>query len=518
MPITTRSKRLKLEQLKKEEDKKGPEECSDSGSDSGADSAADSDSATKSDIEFIASEESSAEEAEEADSPSVSSEEVEESDTGKLGFLKYINELEQRVKNGEFDEEDEEDEDEEEEAAGLEEYNKDEISDDISNLFLLTVEKIVHNSMFGGDKCGYEDCFCANKVDPLEVVGPTSSAVAVVEEPRVNIKDFVLNPDVKVCKTVQNLITLLDHVDATLAQRDLRNALIELNELIGLDKLKEQLVNQILFFMEDLIEPGTFLHTVITGNPGTGKTTLIHILAKIYKSMGILKEDKVVKADRTTMIAEYLGQTAIKTKKVLDSAKGGILLIDEAYALGDPSTGNPDIFSVECINTINQYLSEHVNELVCIICGYEKDIQKCFFSKNSGLERRFQWRFNIETYTAEELYNIFIKQMDKWTIDVPKEYIVAQIKKHSKSFSGNGGSTRSLIDKCKINYAQRNFNNKSSLKVLSIDDFNKGLETMTANSNKKMCGFCVERDSSNKEEHDCEGCKVKKFNSDSMYS
>ncbi len=369
----------------------------------------------------------------------------------------------------------------------------------------------------------------------------------------INIKDFRLNKDIKECKSIIDLINLLDHKKAIQNQQDLRNALIELNNLVGLSKLKEQVVNQILFFLQDLNEPGTFLHTVITGSPGTGKTTLINIMAKIYKSLGILQKGHVVKADRSDLIAEYLGQTAIKTKKVLDSAKGGIILIDEAYSLGSDSK-NTDSFSKECIDTINQYLSEHVDELVCIICGYEKEIEKCFFKKNSGLARRFQWRFNIDSYSAKDLCDIFMSQFTSlqksvgppsptnsigasgasWTLGdtLTQEYITKKIDENMKYFSGNGGSTRSLIDKCKVIYAQRNFNNdsvkklkkqKMTEKVLTLEDFDRGLETylesMNKNNKDQLCSHCSERDVLVQEENNCSHCKERKKNyTSSMYS
>jgi hypothetical protein len=319
--------------------------------------------------------------------------------------------------------------------------------------------------------------------DPTDESGccptvPTTTMVPVVPTvpvvPEQGIKHFKLNKDIKVCTGVSDLIKLLESEDpaaAVTGQKDLQKALIDLDNLVGMTSLKSMLVNQILFFLQNLQEPGTFLHTVITGDPGTGKTTLINVLSRIYKSMGFLKHNGVVKADRTDFIAEYLGQTAIKTKKVLEKAKGGILLIDEAYSLG--SEGN-DSFSKECIDTINQYLSEKVDDLICIICGYEFEIEQCFFKKNNGLSRRFPWRFHISSYSPEELYQILKIQLGpqgaagaagavgavgtQWSIDLSESEIVKLIKDNSKYFDGNGGSTRSLLDKCKILYAQSRFN------------------------------------------------------------
>jgi SpoVK/Ycf46/Vps4 family AAA+-type ATPase len=231
----------------------------------------------------------------------------------------------------------------------------------------------------------------------------------------------------------------------------------ELDSLVGLKNLKEQIINQILFFIQDLKEPGMFLHTVLTGPPGSGKTTIVEILAKLYANMGILKSSNVVRANRASLIGEYLGSTAMKTKNVLRSANGGVLLIDEVYALGNPE--GRDMYSKECIDTINQYLSEHVDEFVCIVAGYKQQVQDCFFCYNPGLERRFPWVFTIDEQTPEELAQIMKLQLGDWKFDndVNDEYLKTVITDYKDQFTGNGGSTRTFLDKCKITLARRIF-------------------------------------------------------------
>lgn len=282
-----------------------------------------------------------------------------------------------------------------------------------------------------------------------------------ITKPKIKIK-FLLNENVcDSIKTLQDLINILDHKDGCKEQKDLVEALKELNNMIGLATIKEQVINQILFFMQDLNEPGTFLHTVLTGDPGCGKTTCVHILAKIYKNLGFLETDNVVSVSRKDLIGQWLGHTAKMTHAALESAKGGVLLIDEAYSLGNSRDDDGDSFSKECIDTINQYLSEHVDELMCIIAGYKDKIDDCFFRKNPGLERRFPWRFNIDRQTPEELYEILLTQLgpnnSSWTLDVPKKDVVDMITKHYDKFKGNGGDTRNLLDKCKIQHARRVF-------------------------------------------------------------
>jgi SpoVK/Ycf46/Vps4 family AAA+-type ATPase len=272
---------------------------------------------------------------------------------------------------------------------------------------------------------------------------------------------FQLNTIDKNVETLDDLITVLDHKNASENQKSLVLVLKELNQLIGMKQLKQQIINQILFFIQSLNDQGIFYHSVITGNPGTGKTTIINLLSKIYKHMGFLTTNKIVKVDRSDLIGQYLGHTAFQTKKVLESAKGGILLIDEVYSLG--SLDNRDSFAKECVDTINQYLSEHVDELVCIIAGYEDEIESYFFKQNKGLKRRFPWKFNIEDYSAEELYQILCTQLGSWKFSIDDKYVINSIKNNMQLFKGNGGDTRILLDRCKINYARRNFRTMSSI-------------------------------------------------------
>ncbi len=304
-------------------------------------------------------------------------------------------------------------------------------------------------------------------------------------------KRFKINKG-KPVKSLSDLIDALNHEEADENQKELLTALKELNEMIGMEQLKNEIVNQLLFFMQDLQEPGMFLHTVLTGPPGSGKTSVVNILAKIYSKMGVLDSNKVVKADRAALIGKWLGSTAIKTKEVLDSARGGVLLLDEVYSLGNKEGG--DSFAKECIDTINQYLSEHADELICVIAGYKDKVQECFFNYNPGLDRRFPWRFAIDSYKVEDLYKIMKLQLKRnnWTLDesVTDEYLNNIIQTNKNLFKGNGGDTQNFIDKCKICHARRSFtldhplkrrrrgrkqNEQSSYKCLNREDIEAGL-------------------------------------------
>lgn len=202
--------------------------------------------------------------------------------------------------------------------------------------------------------------------------------------------------------------------------RNLKNIvgpLKELKEMIGMDMVKQQIVDQVLYYAQKL-DDLNMMHTAIYGVPGTGKTTLAKIIGNIYLKLGILKTDKFIIAKRSDLIAEYVGQTAIKTQHVIDSAIGGILFIDEVYSLSTGDKGKPG-FSKECIDTINQNLSENGDKFVCIIAGYEDDIKTCFFALNKGLERRFPWVYNLGEYDASQLSLIFRKMINdsNWYID-----------------------------------------------------------------------------------------------------
>jgi SpoVK/Ycf46/Vps4 family AAA+-type ATPase len=204
------------------------------------------------------------------------------------------------------------------------------------------------------------------------------------------------------------------------------------------------------------------LHTVIEGSSGTGKTILGKIISKIYLRLGFLENDKFIIAKRSDLIGEYLGQTAMKTQRKIDEAKGGVLFIDEAYSLGNKY--DRDSYSKECIDTLVSNLEERRN-FVCIIAGYRDDLQSCFFSKNQGLERRFPWTFTIEKYTPEELFLIFKKQVYECKWDIEDNCITNDFfKDKMKYFDKMGGDTEILLSKCKITHSRRVFGKPRYLK------------------------------------------------------
>lgn len=144
------------------------------------------------------------------------------------------------------------------------------------------------------------------------------------------------------------------------------------------------------------------LHMVFTGNPGTGKTTIARLMARIYHSLDILSKGQLVEVDRSGLVAGYVGQTAIKTRKVIDSALGGVLFIDEAYSL---YRGEQDTFGLEAIDTLVKGMEDHRDELVVILAGYTKEMEE-FLQSNSGLRSRFPNKIEFPDYTGAELLAI----------------------------------------------------------------------------------------------------------------
>ena len=203
----------------------------------------------------------------------------------------------------------------------------------------------------------------------------------------------------------------------------------------------------------------------------THNTEVSNIIAEIYVNLGLLKNKKIKFAKRSDLIGEYLGQTAIKTQKLLNECKGGCLVIDEAYSLGHKE--KRDSFSKECVDTLNQFLSEEKHNFLCIIIGYEKDLLDSFFSINKGLIRRFPWKYKIQEYTDKELAKIFKVQCNKihWNFKISDKELNEFFVKHKKLFKYSGGDIETVISKAKINHAKRIFmNTKDKKGEINLED------------------------------------------------
>lgn len=269
----------------------------------------------------------------------------------------------------------------------------------------------------------------------------------------------------------------------------------DLKSIVGMHDVKKQIINQIIYSLQNLDKEKQMMHTIITGPPGVGKTMLGYILGKMYFKMGIIKNKKGQKfinpltgkkedfkfniVRRSDLIGEYVGHTAIKTQKVINESLGGILFIDEAYSLGNED--KKDTYSKECIDTLNQNLSENKDKLLVIIAGYKDSLDKCFFSYNPGLKRRFSFRYNINDYTFEELSNIFRKKINDidWKLDdnINETNFLNFFKNNHSNFKNYGGDMEFLLLCTKISHSLRIFGkHPSNRKKIILDDIFKGYD------------------------------------------
>jgi SpoVK/Ycf46/Vps4 family AAA+-type ATPase len=294
------------------------------------------------------------------------------------------------------------------------------------------------------------------------------------------------HPDVKETKYNINMKAL----------HKIKEPLTELNNMIGMKSLKENIVDQIIFYIQNLHKTqdktkkssNDFMHTVIYGPPGTGKTEVAKIMGQIFSKIGILEKGTFKKVTRSDLVAGYLGQTAIKTTDVIKECLGGVLFIDEAYALGNPE--KRDIFSKECIDTLCEALSNYKDNLMVIIAGYETDLNDCFFNYNQGLNSRFTWRFKTDDYSAEDLYKIFIKKVydENWSIseNENEKVTIKWFEKNKSTFRFYGRDIETLFAKIKIAHSRRVFCLDDNIKkILIIKDINKGLEMFIKNENSE---------------------------------
>ena len=196
----------------------------------------------------------------------------------------------------------------------------------------------------------------------------------------------------------------------------IEDLLAELDSYVGMDAIKTEvrsLINmvQVYNLRREHALPTTdmSLHMVFSGNPGTGKTTVARIMSRIYHSLDILSKGQLVEVDRSGLVAGYVGQTALKTQKVIEKAMGGVLFIDEAYALNGKSEND---FGQEAIDTILKAMEDHRDDLVVIVAGYTELMDR-FIHSNPGLESRFNRFLMFEDYTPEQMVAIFKMQCKK---------------------------------------------------------------------------------------------------------
>lgn len=310
------------------------------------------------------------------------------------------------------------------------------------------------------------------------------------------IEDAILKQSKRIISDNTMKLDLLIYDDFDFEETEKFNLEASLSEIIGLENVKEFVKTQyrMLIAQEKRRKAGLSVDTtqslnmIFSGNPGTGKTTVARIVARMFKEMGLLKSGHLVETDRGGLVAEYVGQTSKKTEEVFKSALGGVLFIDEAYALS--SDGGS--FGKEAIDTLVKLIEDYRGEIVVILAGYKKEMAE-FLKINSGLESRFPLKINFPDYSAEELFKIALKMIfSRGFVLAPDAKILLKdqidlLQKQSNAHSGNGRMVRNYLDDI-----LRNQSSRIAVNEIPVEEMNLILSSDIESQNNKTKDFNLE--------------------------
>jgi SpoVK/Ycf46/Vps4 family AAA+-type ATPase len=270
--------------------------------------------------------------------------------------------------------------------------------------------------------------------------------------------------------TEQAHVQTVNKVAEPVAEESIEQLMAKLDELIGMEAVKKNIRDHINYinFIKLRKEKGfddagkISLHSVFTGNPGTGKTTVVNMLGRLYKKMGLLSKGHVKEVDRSDLVAQYIGQTAPKVKKMIEEAKGGILFIDEAYSLTRAKEDSND-FGHEVLEILIKEMSDGTGDIAIMCAGYPKEM-KNFIESNPGLKSRFSHYFHFEDYMPEEMFAIAELAATKKAVTITadaknylQEMLVEVYRTRDNSF-GNARYVYSVVDEAKMNLGLRLMN------------------------------------------------------------
>jgi len=308
--------------------------------------------------------------------------------------------------------------------------------DEIINLQLELIRTMTENNLrnLAGDMWGHTP---TPKTPAPEKKDPQPAAAKLAEEAKAA-------PEVEPPVPIE---TLRAELEGYIGLESIKKEVSDLINMVTVHKLRQQ---------HGLPTVDLSLHMVFSGNPGTGKTMIARLMAKIYHSLGILSKGHLVEVDRGGLVAGYVGQTAIKTTKVLESALGGVLFIDEAYALSDK--GDND-FGHEAIDTILKYMEDHRDDIVIIVAGYD-GLMDDFIHSNPGLGSRFNRFLHFDDYTLDEMVAIFKMRCDgsKYVLGEGAEDAVRRLieqENQNPITFGNARGVRNLFEDVLVRQANR---------------------------------------------------------------